>query len=220
MRSNVALAVTLTAFSTLLVAFTLPFWTSFAVAHFLGRDGGVQIPPGQIVVTLGLLTILPVMLGMAGRRIAQVTAARGVGLGRPIAAIGILFMALITTAFILKYLADPTILAESLLLCLVLILTAMALSYALTRLFRLPGVQAITIVIEVGSQSRDRVASLGERSRHARYRAVALRLWYPDGHHTLAVRALGTRAPAAAVIAMTGTYIRLGNDYYPDASRP
>jgi len=149
-RADVALAVSLTALSTLLVAVTLPLWASFALHQFLGDARAVAMPVGQTAATLGLLTILPVMLGMAVRAVAPAIAARGVEIGRRLSVVLILFMCLTTTGFNWHHLAGWGIFLESFGICLALMLLAMGASYALARMARLGSLQVLTIVIEVG----------------------------------------------------------------------
>ena len=149
-RADVALAVSLTALSTLLVAFTLPLWTSFALDYFLGELQRVDMPLGEMAVTLGALTILPVALGMAVRACRPGFASRGVDTMRWLSVLLILFMCLSTTGFNWRHLADWHVLLESFGVCLTLMLLAMAGAYTLARLARLPAVQVLTIVIEVG----------------------------------------------------------------------
>jgi len=149
-RADVALAVSLTALSTLLVAVTLPLWTSFALHQFMGDMRAVAMPVGQTAMTLGLLTLLPVMLGMAVRGLAPALAARGVEIGRRLSVLLILFMCLTTTGFNWHHLAGWRVLVESFGVCLALMLLAMIASSMLARAARLAPLQRLTIVIEVG----------------------------------------------------------------------
>jgi BASS family bile acid:Na+ symporter len=76
-RGNVALAVVLTALSSLVTVFTIPLLLSWALPHFLSAGGKVpslSIP--RTMMQLMLITILPVAVGMAVRGYAPVVAAR------------------------------------------------------------------------------------------------------------------------------------------------
>jgi BASS family bile acid:Na+ symporter len=76
-RGNVALAVTLTAVSSLVTVFSIPFLLAWAIPFFLGEGGDVptlSIP--QTIAQLCLLTVLPVSIGMVVRRYAPGAAAR------------------------------------------------------------------------------------------------------------------------------------------------
>jgi len=76
-RGNVALAVVLTALSSLVTVFTIPLLLSWALPHFLG--GGGKVPDLSVPATmlqLMRLTILPVALGMIVRRFTPAFALR------------------------------------------------------------------------------------------------------------------------------------------------
>jgi BASS family bile acid:Na+ symporter len=76
-RGNVALAVVLTALSSMVTVFSIPFLLSWAIPFFLGRGTGVPIISiPQTIAQLFLLTVLPVSLGMVVRRFAPAAAAR------------------------------------------------------------------------------------------------------------------------------------------------
>jgi len=77
-RGNVALAVVLTALSSLVTVFTIPIVLSWAVPWFL--EGGGRPVPGldvlNIMRQLAQITLLPVALGMIVKRLAPDLAAR------------------------------------------------------------------------------------------------------------------------------------------------
>jgi BASS family bile acid:Na+ symporter len=76
-RGNVALAVVLTALSSLVTVFTIPLLLSWALSHFLGSGGAVpKLSVLDTTVQLMRITILPIALGMAVRRFAPAFAAR------------------------------------------------------------------------------------------------------------------------------------------------
>jgi BASS family bile acid:Na+ symporter len=76
-RGNVALALVLTALSSLVTVFTIPLLLSWALPHFLGSGG--EVPTLSVPTTmlqLMSITILPVAAGMILRRFAPGYAAR------------------------------------------------------------------------------------------------------------------------------------------------
>ena len=77
-RGNVALAVVLTALSSLITVFTIPLLLSWALPHFLAGGGG-KLPelsvPGTML-QLVRVTILPIAVGMLVHRFAPDFAAR------------------------------------------------------------------------------------------------------------------------------------------------
>lgn len=149
-RADVALAVVLTAASSLFVALTLPLWTAFATQHFLHEAKSVQVPVGETMTHLLLLTAAPAGLGMVARRLAPGAAEAALPTFRWLALILIGLMCLLTTTFNARYLADPRVLAESAVACLALISLAIGAGALAARLARLDTAQTMTIVIEVG----------------------------------------------------------------------
>ncbi|MGQ0660913.1 bile acid:sodium symporter family protein, partial [Sphingosinicella sp.] len=77
-RGNVALAVILTALTSLVTVFTIPLLLSWAVPHFLGQQGGavptLSIP--NTIMQLVRITVLPIAAGMTVRHFAPDFAAR------------------------------------------------------------------------------------------------------------------------------------------------
>jgi BASS family bile acid:Na+ symporter len=76
-RGNVALAVVLTALSSLVTVFTIPLLLSWALPYFLGSGGEVpRLSVLDTMLQLMRITLLPIALGMAVRRFAPDFAAR------------------------------------------------------------------------------------------------------------------------------------------------
>jgi BASS family bile acid:Na+ symporter len=149
-KADVALAVVLTAASSLFVAFTLPLWTVFATEHFLNEAKSFHLPVGETMTHLLLLTVLPSGLGMIVRRLAPTLATGALPTFRWLAMALIGLMCLLTTVFNGRYLADPKVLLESFVGCLALMTLAMGAGALLSRLAGLDVTQTMTIVIEVG----------------------------------------------------------------------
>ena len=86
-RGNVALAVVLTALSSLVTIFTIPLLLSWALPWFLS-GGDAEVPklsvPGTMM-QLALIVVLPVAAGMVVRRLWPATADRVVPWLRPVA---------------------------------------------------------------------------------------------------------------------------------------
>ena len=64
-RGNLALAVTLTAASSLLTLLTIPLLTGLALHVFAGQAQAIELPVARMVTQLLLLVLLPVLAGMA-----------------------------------------------------------------------------------------------------------------------------------------------------------
>lgn len=72
---DVALSVSLTALMSLASIFTVPFLISWAVVHYMG-EAAPEVSITSIALAMFLLTMLPVILGMALRRLATPLADR------------------------------------------------------------------------------------------------------------------------------------------------
>jgi BASS family bile acid:Na+ symporter len=76
-RGNVALAVVLTALSSLVTVFTIPLLLSWALPHFMGSGGTVpHLSVPATMLQLMKVTVLPVALGMVVRHFAPAFALR------------------------------------------------------------------------------------------------------------------------------------------------
>ena len=73
---NVALAVVLTAISSLVTVFTIPLLLEWAVPHFLGAGGAPELSVLGTMRQLALITLLPVAVGMVVRGYAPELALR------------------------------------------------------------------------------------------------------------------------------------------------
>ena len=151
-KGDVALSVTLTAFSSIITLFTLPVIMEF-VTRFVSDMSEVQItlPVGKLLVQNIVLLFVPLIAGSLFRHFLPAVAAR---VGRVLGKAA--FPALMTLAlvFFLQYsneiVDNFAILGLSAAL---LILLAMACSSALSRLGGFGSAVRHTIVIEVGMQN-------------------------------------------------------------------
>ena len=85
-RGNVALAVVLTALSSLVTIFTIPLLLSWALPHFLGSGGEVPtLSVPRTIMQLATIVVLPVAAGMVVRRLWPQLADRVVPWLRPVA---------------------------------------------------------------------------------------------------------------------------------------
>ena len=147
---DVALSVTLTALSSVITLFTIPFVMSFAT-RLVGQDVGITLPVGNLIVQNLLLMLLPVLLGIA-MHYAWPEAARRTD--RILGRLAFPLLLLLITVFYVQH--RQTILDNIGLLGLcvtALILLAIGCSSLLSRLVRTSPQQRRTVVIEVGMQN-------------------------------------------------------------------
>lgn len=67
-KGDVALSLTMTALISIIKPFTLPFLTYYAMLHFLGEGRIIDLPIGLTILQLFIITVLPVLIGMAVRK--------------------------------------------------------------------------------------------------------------------------------------------------------
>lgn len=151
-KGDVPLSVTLTVLSSVITVFTIPPVLLYALeAAGLDGPGAVSLPVGQLLVQNVVLMLLPVLLGMAVRRVRPDWAQK-VKKGLDRAA----FPALLVLAAVF-FAANRQIIVQhfAALVWMVsaLILAAMASGALLAAALGLSGRQRRTIVIEVGMQN-------------------------------------------------------------------
>jgi bile acid:Na+ symporter, BASS family len=152
-RGNVALAVVLTALSSLVTVFTIPIVLSWAVPWFLAgseaRVPTLSVP--AMILQLARITLAPILVGMVVRHFLPGLAARMARWLRPtafvIVVIVIAFSVAVSAAMVLDNLvrATPAILALN--------LAAMAFGLLLGRLIGAGARDAMTLAIETGVQN-------------------------------------------------------------------
>ena len=146
-RGDVALNITLTAVNSALSLLTLPFIVTFALQYFMASDQYVP-PPFRKIIEVGLIIVLPVVVGMLVRQFAPRFAAK---MEKPIRMFSVLLLALLVVLAVaqswevlVKYFAVVGF------ACLVFNLVSMAVGYAAPLALKLPEKQAIAIAMEIG----------------------------------------------------------------------
>ena len=147
-RGNVALAVVLTALSSLVTVFTIPLLLSWALRHFAVEGQMPQLSVLTTMVQLLRVTIAPIAAGMLVRRFAPDLAARMSRWLRPTAAVVLVvvigFSLVVSFEMVLTNLlrGGPAILALN--------LAAMAAGLAIARGIGAGARDSMTLAIEVG----------------------------------------------------------------------
>lgn len=146
-HGDVALNITLTAVNSALSLLTLPFIVTFALQYFMASDQYVP-PPFRKIIEVGLIIVLPVVIGMLVRQFAPRFAAK---MEKPIRMFSVLLLALLVMLAVaqswevlVKYFAVVGF------ACLVFNLVSMAVGYAAPLALKLPEKQAIAISMEIG----------------------------------------------------------------------
>lgn len=152
-RGNVALAVVLTALTSLVTVFTIPLLLSWAVPWFLVRPGAAvpTLDAGNVIFQLVRITVIPILAGMLVRYFAPNLAGRLARWLRPTAfvilVVVIAFSVIVSLEVVLDNLAraTPAILALN--------LTAMAVGLGIGRLLGADARDSMTLAIETGVQN-------------------------------------------------------------------
>ena len=150
-RGDVPLCVTLSALTSVITVFTIPFLTFLALRTFLGQDQMPELPVLNMLRELMMLTLMPVLLGMMIRHLWPVIAIKA---EEPIrkAVLYLLFLVLGMGVLSSWEIIVNEIASLGLLVITMNVLT-MGLGYGVARLFHLPGTQVVTITFEVGVQN-------------------------------------------------------------------
>ena len=150
-RGDVPLCVTLSAITSVITVFTIPFLTVLALQVFMGQDQRPQLPVLNMLQHLILLTLLPVSLGMFIRARWPTFAKKAEEPLRK-AVLYLLFLVL-GLGVLSSWEVIRNEIASVGLLVITMNLLTMGLGYALARAFRLPAPQVVTITFEVGVQN-------------------------------------------------------------------
>ena len=156
-KADTALAVALTAINSLLILFTIPVLSNWAVAVFMGGHTEVSLPIFNMVWEVAKIIIIPAFLGLLFNRFFPNTSLKMRFLLKVTNTI------LLGIVFFIKFFGDEQSggsgisvdeIFRLLPATLLMHLSAMTLSYFIAlKSFKLPGVQATTISIEVGLQN-------------------------------------------------------------------
>ena len=149
-KGDTALSVTLTAISSTVCVFTIPWIVGWSMQWFMGGSAAVQLPFWKTLGQLTVVTILPIACGMAVRAARPALAQR---LERPAGIFALVILALIILAAVAreKDLAHQFAVAGPAAISLNIL--TMVLGFAAGWWFALPLSQRITISIEAGIQN-------------------------------------------------------------------
>ena len=150
-KGDAALSITLTACSSVITVFTIPFLVNYSIGYFIPGGEAQQLEVVGTVVSVLFITLFPVTLGMITLAKAPALAQKW---DQPFRKISTVFFVIIVLAAILKerdnlvqYFieAGPAALALN--------LSTLAVSFAMAKWTGLPFRQGLTIAIESGIQN-------------------------------------------------------------------
>ena len=149
-KGDTALSVSLTAVSSMVCVFTIPWIVGWSMNWFMGGGASVALPFWKTLGQLTLVTILPILCGMAVRRARPALAMR---MERPANVFSLVFLVIIIAAAVAreKDLGHQFVTAGP--VAVTLNILTMALAYAAGWLTGLTKPQRTTISIEAGIQN-------------------------------------------------------------------
>lgn len=150
-KGDTALSISLTAISSLITVATIPFVVGLSMAYFLDADQTIQLPLKKTIITLVVITLVPVSLGMWIRKKYPVFAQKQ---ETKVNVFSALFLAFLVAAIIIQQTeVIKNGLATTGLVVLCLNAFAMISGYVIARLFQLNTQQSTTMSVEIGIQN-------------------------------------------------------------------
>lgn len=150
-KGDTALSITLTAFSSLITVLTIPFVVNFSLGYFMSGEEDLKLDVLGTVVSVLVITIIPVVLGMLVLKKAPTLAQKW---DKPFRKISAVFFVIIIAAAILK---EKDNLAQFFMeagpASLTLNLATLAISYGVAKAVGLNFKQSLTISVESGVQN-------------------------------------------------------------------
>jgi len=150
-KGDVALSVTMTAIASVITVFTIPIVLSFSLVYFMGAGTEFQLPIAKTMISLFVITILPISIGMIIKRYKPKLADSSQVL---VSRFGVTFLAMLVV--FLSYVQRDIIVDACVNtgpVSLILNLVTMALGYFSSKLLGLNLAQRTSITMEVGLQN-------------------------------------------------------------------
>lgn len=150
-KGNVALSITLTAFSSLITVFTIPLVVNIAMQVFLGETTALRISLLETTLKIAVITIIPISLGMLIARYAPQFAVKAEKLAKYLS---IFFLAIIILGIVfLEKASLSSYIYQVGGAALALNLLTMVLGYSIATIAKLPQDSVKAIAVEVGVQN-------------------------------------------------------------------
>lgn len=151
-KADVALCVTLSALTSIVTVFTIPFLTDLALQSFFEQSARPTLPVTNMMRQLMMLTIIPIAVGMLLRGFVPAVASDRVM--EPMRKIALwLVMGVLTIGALSSWEVIRDNFAIAGFLVVTMNVVTMAMGYYSARLAKLPAAQTITITYEVGVQN-------------------------------------------------------------------
>jgi BASS family bile acid:Na+ symporter len=150
-RADVPLCVTLSALTSVITVFTIPFLIGLAMTVFADADQDLSLSAGNMLIQLSTITLIPLALGMLARHLYPEPAARAVEpIRKAVLYLMIVVLLLGVVASIEEIIGN---FATAGALVIVMNVLTMGLGFGAAKAFGLPMRQVVTITFEVGVQN-------------------------------------------------------------------
>lgn len=150
-KGDVALSVTMTAIASVITVFTIPIVLSFSLTYFMGSGSEFELPVVKTVLTLVVLTIVPISIGMLIKRYAPKVADRSQVYVSRFGVIFLTFLVLFLGYVQRDIIVDAFIATGP--VSVLLNVSTMALGYYSSKWFGLNLAQRTSVTLEVGLQN-------------------------------------------------------------------
>ncbi|MGP5133025.1 bile acid:sodium symporter family protein [Psychrobacter cibarius] len=150
-KGDVALSVTMTAIASVITVFTIPIVLSFSLIYFMGSGSEFELPVVKTMLTLVVLTIVPISVGMLIKRYAPTVADRSQVYVSRFGVIFLTFLVLFLGYVQRDIIVDAFIATGP--VSVLLNLSTMALGYYSSKWFGLNWSQRTSVTLEVGLQN-------------------------------------------------------------------
>lgn len=150
-KADLALSVSLTAFSSLITVFTIPFITNFALDYFSTGGKIIELNVLETITQIFSIVVIPIVLGMLIRYFRPNFANK---MGKPVRIASGAILALIIIGIVIKEKANiGNYMQQAGLATLILNVSSMVVGYFSAKIFKLKQSQALSIAIESGIQN-------------------------------------------------------------------
>lgn len=150
-KGDVALSVTMTAIASVITVFTIPIVLSFSLIYFMGSGSEFELPVVKTMLTLVVLTIVPISVGMLIKRYAPTVADRSQVYVSRFGVIFLTFLVLFLGYVQRDIIVDAFIATGP--VSVLLNVSTMALGYYSSKWFGLNWAQRTSVTLEVGLQN-------------------------------------------------------------------
>ena len=150
-KGDIALSVTLTAFSSLITIITIPFIINFSILHFLEQEQIIRLDVVKTIIQIFAITIIPVSMGMIIRKYNEGFALK---MAKPVRIASAIVLAAVILGLLIKEKENfISYFKEAGIAALLLNIVTMAIGYYSAKLVKVQTKQAISIAIESGIQN-------------------------------------------------------------------